>query len=254
MLRSRGITDRGLVRAGNEDAFVADEALGLFVVADGMGGHNAGEVASRAAVEAIEAFIRQSHGTRWTSWPFGHDSRLSLDGNRLRTAIFLANQGILRLAETRAAYAGMGTTVAVALLAPGRAAVGHAGDSRVYLLSAGELIRLTEDDSWSARVLRNGAGFKEHDLASHPMRHVLTNVLGIRDDVDVHVQELELRAGERLLLCSDGLHGLVDDSTIAALAAHDDIDEASTRLVNAALDAGGRDNVTAVLVGWDGVP
>jgi len=148
MLRAHGISDVGTTRKTNEDSLFSDEALGLFVVADGMGGHAAGEVASRLAVEAVEGFIRRSHSDRDFSWPYGIDASLGYDGNRLRTAINLANRRVFRAAESHDDYTGMGSTVVAALVAGRRLSIGSVGDSRLYLWSDSTLTLLTDDDTW----------------------------------------------------------------------------------------------------------
>lgn len=243
---SVGVTDRGTVRPINEDQFVADEDLGLLVVADGMGGHQAGEVASQAAVESIVAFIRRTAEDGECTWPFGIDPTLSFDGNRLRTAIALANRRVFRLSESQDDYTGMGTTVASALVADSRAVIGHAGDSRVYLWSAGRLIRLTSDDTWAASLIASRSADAE-SVKRHPMRNVLTNVVGVREENTIHLQEIELQPDDVLLLSSDGLHGTLEDAEIQRVLQETPFAEVAGRLVKAALAAGSRDNVTAVV-------
>lgn len=251
VLEACGLSDIGPVRKTNEDSFIADEDLQLFVVADGMGGHSAGEIASSLAVETIIGFIRRSGEETEFSWPYGVDSKLTFGGNRLRTAIHLANRRVFRAAEKHDEYTGMGTTVVGALITGNRLAVAHAGDSRVYLFADGLLTQLTTDDTWMATILGGQSGASVP--ATHPMRHVLTNVLGARDHAEVHVQEYELQGGEMILLCSDGLHNVIDDQTIADLVAGDTVPaNIVPRLIDTALANGGRDNITAVLVRYEG--
>jgi serine/threonine protein phosphatase PrpC len=240
-----GISERGHVRKTNEDAVLADDELQLFVVADGMGGHRAGEVASRLAVEAVEGFIRRSAEGGEFSWPYGIRPSWSFDANRLHTAIHLANRRVFRAAESHDDYTGMGTTVVTALLNSTHIVVGHVGDSRLYRSVSGALERLTEDDSWLATVLGQDDG-QAH--AGNPMRHVLTNVLGAREQTDIHIREVPRRPGERLLLCSDGVHAALADDVIARCLTESALEDAARALVTAALDAGSRDNVSAVVV------
>jgi protein phosphatase len=229
----------------NEDCFVSAEDLRLFVVADGMGGHAAGEVASRVAVESIENFIRRSHETSDFSWPYGIDGTLSYEANRLKTAVSLANRRINRLAENHDDYLGMGTTVVCALLAGGQLIVAHVGDSRLYLGDGQTLVQLTQDDSWAATVL----GSKESNSGSHVTRHVLTNVLGARPDTQVHLLEREISGNETLLLCSDGLHGSVPHETLEGIVMSDrELPELTRSLIETALAQGSRDNITALVV------
>lgn len=253
MLRAHGVSDAGLTRKANEDFFLVDEDLGLFVVADGMGGHAAGEVAARLAVEAIEAFVRRSHSEQEFSWPYGIDSTLTYDGNRLRTAIGLANRRIYRAAESHDDYTGMGSTAVAALISGRRLSVGSVGDSRLYVWSGSDLRLLTEDDTWVGMLRAQNPAIDPELLARHPMRNVLTSVLGAREESTVHVTEHDLQGGELILLCTDGLHGPVSDDEIAAcLRTPGDLPQAARRLVQAALDRGGRDNVTVVLVATGG--
>jgi protein phosphatase len=248
MIDSFGYSDAGPVRSSNEDSFISDDELSLFVVADGMGGHAAGEVASRLAVEAIENFVRRSQEPGDFSWPCGIDSALSFTGNRLRTAIHLANRRVFREAESHDDYTGMGTTVVAALLSGSRMTVGHVGDSRLYLLSDGRLTVQTRDDTWAAMVLA-GSDVDPGRLGDHPMRNVLTNVLGAREQTEIHLAERQLADGEMLLLCSDGVHNVLDERALHKLMAQDVEAAAIARaVVTSAIERGTRDNVTAVVV------
>jgi serine/threonine protein phosphatase PrpC len=244
-VKAFGVSETGPVRHMNEDCFVSAEDLRLFVVADGMGGHAAGEVAAKLAVESIENFIRRSHETTDFSWPYGIDPTLSYEANRLKTAVSLANRRINRMAENHDDYLGMGTTVVCALMSGGQLVVAHVGDSRLYVCSDGALLQITEDDSWAATVLgsRNGSS------APPATRHVLTNVLGARPDTLVHLVERELSGSETLLLCSDGLHGSVPHETLRDLLVSDEeVTALAQSLVTTALDHGSRDNITALVV------
>ena len=252
MLRASAISDAGRVRKTNEDSFAVDEDMRLFVVADGMGGHEAGEVASRLAVDAVSAFIRRSSTDADFSWPYGLQTSLSFDGNRLRTAIHLANRRVFRAAESNDDYSGMGTTIVSLLVNGSSVAVGHVGDSRMYLFRGGRIEQLTQDDSWAATVLAHDPEAAKADLSHHPMRNVLTNALGAREQVDVHLTERTLERGDVMLLCSDGLHGVLDhDFLRGVLASQPDVERAARELVTAALDHGSRDNVTALVVRID---
>lgn len=248
MLKAHGMSNPGPVRKINEDGFAIEEDLQLFVVADGMGGHAAGEVASSLAIESIVGFIRRSNEDADCSWPYGIEPDLSLCGNRLRTAIHLANRRVYRAAEKYDEYTGMGTTVVSALISGNRLTVGYAGDSRLYLLSNGIITQLTVDDTW-ATALSLDPEANGTDVSSHPMRHVLTNVIGARDHADVHLQEHDLRSGDTLLLCSDGLHNALDQDRLRELMGRNgSLADLVSQMIDAALANGSRDNVTAVVV------
>ena len=247
-LRAGGCSDRGPVRRTNEDALFKDEALGLLIVADGMGGHAAGEVASKLAIEAVAGFIRRTSEDQEHSWPYGIDSGLSFNANRLRTAVHLANRRVFREAENHDDYTGMGTTIVAALILDRTVSIAHVGDSRMYHAANGTLVQLTRDDSWAATVLGQAPLNGAKPAEQHPMRHVLTNVLGARDSTEIHVQERTVAPNELLLLCTDGLHGAVDDAQIGEiLARRGPVERMAETLVRAAIERGCRDNVTALV-------
>jgi PPM family protein phosphatase len=244
LLRAYGMSDQGRVRPTNEDCFAIDEAHRLCVVADGMGGHNAGEVAARMAVDTVVEAVRDGVD----GWPFGVDPSLSDSGNLLRTAVCLASARILETAIGAHQYAGMGTTVVAALVSGARVAVGHAGDSRLYLFAEGRLRQLTHDDSWMASMLAQDPDADPVVLQHHPMRNALTNVVGARSRTQVHIVEEPLTGGELLLLTTDGIHGVLDERRIAELLRDaDDLAQTAGAFVAAALARGSRDNCTAVV-------
>jgi serine/threonine protein phosphatase PrpC len=252
VIRAFGVSDAGRVRTTNEDKFVSDPEHGLFAVADGMGGHKAGEVAAQLAIDAMTGFIARSENDTDVTWPYGIDDTLSFDGNRLRTAIFLANRKVFRVAESSDDYGGMGTTVVGVLITGNQAAIGSVGDSRVYLLSGGVFEQVTVDDSWAATILAQDPNMRPEDVAHHPMRNVLTNVLGGRPTVDVHLTERVLGGGEVMLLCSDGVHGALEpDALKQVLQNTQDESKAAQRIIDMALDGGSRDNVTALVLRYE---
>jgi PPM family protein phosphatase len=245
MLVAHGETDIGKRRKINEDSIFA--ARGLFVVCDGMGGHKAGEIASSLAVETIVRFVERSDEDRELTWPFGFNPRQSFNGNRLRTAIKLANRAVLRHANSADAYTGMGTTVVAAVISPGdsRMTYANVGDSRVYLIRQGALQQLTRDDSWANL---DWSGVDDPASTTSTMKNILTKALGARDDVDFDVGEQPLTDGDMVLLCSDGLTNMVPDPQILELVAGaDDVATICRRLVAAANDQGGRDNISVIL-------
>lgn len=242
MLRAYGSTDKGPIRPINEDCFQIDERLGLCVLADGMGGHNAGEVAARMAVDAVSDYIRDAD---LRVWPFGFEHSLSEAGNLLRTAVLVANVQILEAAASVDEYSGMGTTIVAALVRGRTLSAAHVGDSRLYLFGP-RLRQLTRDDSWTATPL--AAGAPVHPLFQHhPLRNALTNVVGVRACTEVHVVEEPLRGNERVLLTTDGVHGVLDDERVESLVAEGEVAWVPRRLVEAALARGSRDNCTAVV-------
>ena len=250
MITAHSATHRGKVRNINEDCCLADADLGCFVVADGMGGHNAGEVASRLAVDAIRGFLILTRGGEAVTWPYGLDPKLSFDGNRLLTSLKLANRRVFKASESRDEFTGMGTT-AVALLIDGDHAIySSVGDSRLYSCIDSRLEQLTRDDSWVAEILAREPGLDEVYLSRHPMRHVLTNVIGARDTIEVQVEERDLVPGERLLLCSDGLYRELGDGAIASiLSDRSSVASVAEKLIETALRGAAADNITAVVVG-----
>ena len=244
VLQAYGLTDKGRVRPTNEDCFAIHEELGLCVIADGMGGHQAGEVAARLAVDGVVEFVRHPDIT----FPFGFDPSLSADGNILRTAIHLAHVQIREAAIGSHDYAGMGTTIVAARISGGRLAVAHAGDSRLYLLIGRTLTQLTQDDSWMATMLARDPQTDPLLLEHHPMRNALTNVVGGKSRTEVHVVERSLAGGELLLLSTDGVHGVLDDRRLQRLVLDDDEPRAIAHgVIRAALARGSRDNCTAVV-------
>jgi PPM family protein phosphatase len=251
MLTAHGVTHTGRVRKANEDTVFWDPALGLFTVADGMGGHNAGDVASQLAVEAIKGFLTLTRNGEDFTWPYGISPSLSFGANRLMTAIKLANRRVVKAGESRDEYTGLGTTVVAVLIEDGQLIFASVGDSRIYLCADGRLEQLTQDDSWVATVLAREPGVDEAALAAHPMRHVLTNVLGAREPLDMEISERPIPKGV-LLLCSDGLHGALDPATIQqVLSSGRPADAMAEELVRLALERDGSDNITALVVNTD---
>jgi PPM family protein phosphatase len=250
-LSAGAASDTGPVRRTNEDNFLIAPELSLFAVADGMGGFHAGEVASKLALESLAGFIRRSHEDSDCSWPYGIEPNLSMAGNRLHTAISLANRRVFREAESHDDYTGMGSTVAALLCVGAVAIVGHVGDSRAYLFRGADLTQLTQDDTWAVAMLADNP---QGAVASHPFKHVLTNVLGSKERTTVHIAEHPVLPGDRLVLCSDGLHGVLGNNDLQALLTKlsGSSEEVAGALVKEALGRGTRDNVTAVVIDVDG--
>ena len=234
-------------RKMNQDYLGSWPELGLFVVADGMGGHNAGEVASHLAVETIRSFIAESAVSADITWPFGIVVKDSIDLNRLTTAVRLANRKIYHEGTKSPDLNGMGTTVVAALVAGDRITLVSVGDSRIYRLRRGTLEQLTKDDTWLASVL--GEKQAEDADPQHPLRHVLTSVVGTRDDVKPGSREEQLVAGDRFVLCTDGIHGRLDSAALATvLGGASSATDGAERLVNEAITRGTSDNATALVI------
>jgi len=235
-----GLSDVGRQRHHNEDRFILLPEFNVFVVADGMGGHQSGEVASRMAASAIAKYFR---GT-------GPEGRALPVGQRLRSAVIEANARIFARADDSRMHRGMGTTVvAGAYCTDDRTFyVAHAGDSRCYRVRGDEIKQLTRDHSLISDALLERPDLTETDLRYLP-KNVITRALGISPTVDVDLRAERVEPHDVFLLCSDGLHGLVDDTTIASIVHENSVlTHACARLVDAANENGGRDNITVVLV------
>jgi len=236
-LVATGRSDVGKVREGNEDALLVRDSV--YAVADGMGGHLAGEVASATALEPIEEL----------------DGRIFQDNaaavTALRDAVVAANERVSQLAVDNPDYRGMGTTLTAALVEGRRLHVAHVGDSRAYLLRDGHFSQLTDDHTLVQHLVDEGQITRE-EAARHPQRSVITRAIGVSHDVDVDSMSLELQPGDQLLLCSDGLSGVVEDEDIArTLVETDDPDDAVDALIHLANDAGGPDNITVLLLRYE---
>ena len=244
-----GDSDIGLVRSGNEDAFAVCPEIGLFMVADGMGGAAAGEVASRMLVKEVEMAVDDGA----TTWPTDTGVVAPESGaRRLLAGIHRANQRIHAIAQRRARMKGMGTTFVGLLLLKRCAMIAHVGDSRVYRLRDGSLETLTRDHSLVNELVERGF-MSPLDAKTSPRRHVIMRAVGVHPTVEVDTKIIDLRPGDVFLLCSDGLHGEVEDDAIRqVLVEHEDPRIAVEHLVALANDGGGADNVTAIVVRIDG--
>ncbi len=237
-----GKSDVGRVRRSNEDSYYADPERGVFLVADGMGGHAAGEVASEIVSETVGPGIGQAleEGLR--------DEALE---RRLLDLISESNTGILRRADEEPDKRGMGTTLTVLVLLPevGRYLIGQVGDSRGYLFRDGELSQITRDHTVVQQQVEQGA-LTVDEARDHPLSHILTRALGTEEQVDTDIYSDDVQPGDMFVLCSDGLSGMLSDERIAEVLAESggDVEEAGEELVTSANQAGGQDNVTALVV------
>jgi PPM family protein phosphatase len=249
MLEAHGKSDVGRRRKLNEDSILVDMETSLFAVCDGMGGHNAGEVASGMAVETLGAFVEKSHREKEITWPYGLDVNLSFDGNRLATALKLANKKVFKSADNREDYTGMGTTAVAALVSGNVLTIGSAGDSRCYLLRGGQLSQLTRDDSWVSAAWAEGI-LSTEEIEKHPLRNVITKAIGAKESIEIDIVEHRFADGDIALLCSDGLHSMISDEQIRAAITPfpETLEDAAVKLIAAANEAGGKDNVSVVLV------
>jgi protein phosphatase len=245
-----GQTEVGCVRKHNEDNFLLEPELGLFVVADGLGGHAAGEVASQIVVEKVGQFITHSLEKDRT-WPVEYDVALPYDGNRLKAALLLADQGIISDIRSNPERESMGSTVVACLVQGTRVTLVHVGDSRAYLLNPAGIKQITRDHSWVAEQVANGILTAE-EARRHPFRNVITQALGNGGELDVAVQEIQVKELDRILLCSDGLSGMVQDEEIWDIVQKaPDTEEAIRRLIAQAMNNGGEDNITVVIVAFE---
>jgi len=246
-LTSRGISDVGRKRKNNEDSFLVEDATGVYVVADGMGGHQAGEIASGRAVQAVRDCIGQSQLVlrRLASDP--SQGNRTLAQHLVQSAIQAACADIYAMASSQENLRGMGTTLSCLVRAGNYAVIGHVGDSRVYLLRGGSVHQLTEDHTLYRAQLKQG------NLATDPSnlnkgKNVLTRAVGIHESVEVDTLFVELQSGDLFLLCSDGLHGYLSDDEIPALFGEAQLDDLPRRFVQLANERGGKDNVTAIVL------
>lgn len=247
-VRFAGDTNVGMKRAHNEDALYLPEFERLAIVADGMGGHASGEVASRLAVETIAGFFRTTQDEQQLTWPFKMDRGHRYDINRLVTSIKLANLKIHEQAQRDPRCHGMGTTVISALFLEDALIVGHVGDSRLYRQRDTRLDQLTEDHSLLNDYIKM-KHLSADEIAAFPHKNVIVRALGMRDTVQVDVHVDVPRLGDTYLLCSDGLSGMISDEQIAeVLARSQDLDRTCEELIGLANRNGGLDNVTAILV------
>ena len=230
------LSDVGVERTNNEDCAAVDLELGLFIVADGMGGHAAGEVASRVAVEATLAALRARP----------RPSRLRDEGEVMLQALHDANAAVVHEADERGTF-GMGTTLSAVFVRRRSAVIAHVGDSRIYSISKKGITQLTSDHTLVASMVEQGV-LSAEQAATHPDKHVLTQAIGTLGPLEPQVLQAKIPAKGRLLLCTDGLHDALTLGEIEALALGEDLDEAARALVDRANAAGGHDNVTVLLV------
>jgi len=243
-----GLTDVGRKRKHNEDAYALDVNEGLFIVADGMGGHAAGEVAAKITVETIGEFIAATRQKEEATWPFRYDHQLQFNSNRLAIAIEKANERVMAAVAAQPWLKGMGTTVVAGLLNEKTLSLAHVGDSRAYLFRDGTLTRLTDDHSWVHEQVTAGI-LTEEEAKSHPLKNVVTRALGGGPSVSPDLQELTFQAGDEFIFCSDGLTTMLSDEEIhSSVDGEREPQSLCRKLVDTANERGGVDNITVVVV------
>jgi PPM family protein phosphatase len=246
-IRFSGETNIGLKRAHNEDSFFLPDNERVAIVADGMGGHASGEVASKMAVDTVAEHFRNTVDDAELTWPYKLDGADKYDANRLQVGIKLANLRIYDKAQRDENCHGMGTTIVAAVFLDDKAVVGHVGDSRVYRMRDGQLTQLTEDHSLLNDYIRMKR-LSSEEVGKFPHKNVIVRALGMKESVQVDLLADPFRLGDVYLLCSDGLSGMVDDPGLAyILADEQDLDTACERMIHTANRNGGQDNITCVL-------
>lgn len=247
MLTVATLSHPGSVRTNNEDSVLWNQDIGLLAVADGMGGHNAGEVASQLALQVLHEHLKSTSEARHIPWLFGYDPSVSFTANRLLTAVRLANQEVHRAASEREDYQGMGTTIVAALVEDAHLTFVSVGDSRLYEMREGQVRQLTRDDSWLEKLAET-PGVSREQVEQHPLSSILTAVVGPRPELELGVQEIDLTPSHTLVLCSDGLYRMVTPALMhAVLTSAPDVEHAAEQLVQKALELDGKDNITVLV-------
>jgi serine/threonine protein phosphatase PrpC len=250
-LAVRGVTDVGRRRDHNEDAFLVDPEAGLFVVADGMGGHAGGGTASSIAVETIRSQIRSARAAEPALFRADMAEQAVRVTEVLRLAVEAACRDIFRAGSEDPSLAGMGTTVTAVVVAGRGAYVAHVGDSRCYLCRGGRIFQISEDHSLVNEQLKAGA-ITEEEARSSRFRNIITRSVGFEEEVEVDVLGFELAPGDQLVLCCDGLSNLVEDDEILRTVTDEPLSRSPEYLVGLANDRGGDDNITVIVVRVDG--
>ena len=251
VLTTAGLTHVGMKRSHNEDSLFLMDEQQFYVVADGMGGHASGEVASKLAVETLQAFYDETAADLEKTWPYKMDKALSYEENRIITGVKLANKSIFEQAQADLRLKGMGTTVVAIKVNGNEVFVGHVGDSRAYRIRDGAIEQITEDHSLLNDYIKM-RNLTPEEIENFPHKNVIVRALGMKDQVQVDTSRQVPEPNDILLLCSDGLSGMItDDEILDVTLEHEDLDEACGALIEAANNNGGNDNVTVVLVRFD---
>ena len=254
-LLAAGATNVGMKRTHNEDNLVQVPEENLFIVADGMGGHACGEVASEIAVGTVASFFRSTSEQDEITWPFKEKRGLKYEENRLATGIKLANREIFEAAQTDARKRGMGTTIVAALFSTEGIYTGHCGDSRAYRFRDGEIELITDDHSLLNDYLKTHTLTPE-EIENFPHKNVIVRALGMKDHIDVEVNRLEPSLGDLYMLCSDGLSGMIKDEEMNQMIQGylsneeraNDVEGMCHALIDKANENGGNDNITVLCI------
>lgn len=239
-MKACGLTDNGLSRENNQDSlFVSDKVnLPLFIVADGMGGHNAGEIASNIAVETIKDMF------------INNIDILKFKENIIKTikdSVLEANKKIYFKSLCTPECSGMGTTLTMSYIDDTEIYIGHIGDSRAYIIKNSQIQQITEDDSLVNELIKNGSITKE-EAKTHPQRNVITKALGTSIDIEVNIQTIEYKSGDILIICSDGLSNMVKENSMLGIIESEDVSVACEKLIELAKENGGSDNITLIII------
>ena len=248
-IHSFGISDRGIIRDANEDHFLVNEKNGIFLVADGMGGLSNGNLASKIAIDTIEYFIKHSKKDDIT-WPIEPDDHYSIEENRFLAAIFLANQRIYEYAQNNPELGRMGTTLTGFIVDREDMIVANVGDSRVYLINNEAISQLTRDHTLVMEEVRKG-NLTLEEARVHPKKHIITRAVGTSNSTQVDIHTTRLKKTGFYLICSDGLTDMVSDEDILSIIRSNrgrSLNELGRSLIATAIENGGRDNITVVLL------
>ncbi len=251
-LSSAGRTHVGMKRTHNEDSLRLFREENLYIVADGMGGHASGEVASQMSVETLAEFFRSTAEDDEVTWPYKLEKGRKYEENRVVTGVKLSNRRIFESAARDAKLKGMGTTIVVTFFVNETIHVGHVGDSRVYRYRAGELFQITEDHSLLNDYIKMRQLTPE-EIEAFPHKNVIVRALGMKETVQVDIATEQPQAGDVYLLCSDGLNGMLTDADMEAILAEEegDLDKSCEALIDAANQNGGTDNITVILIRYE---
>jgi protein phosphatase len=250
-ITAAGETNVGVKRSRNEDNLLKMPEENLFAVADGMGGHSSGEVASQIAVEGIANFFKATRQDEDITWPYKMDKNRPYDENRFIMSVKLANLRIFEASQREARYRGMGTTIAGINFVDGDALIAHVGDSRVYRVRNKQMTQITEDHSLLNDYIK-AKKLTPDEIANFPHKNVIVRALGMKETVLVDLSRHTLQAGDVYISCSDGLSGMVtDEELLEVINTTPDLQEVVTTLINKANEAGGVDNITVVVARID---